>query len=137
MSIDMSLNESQLKERISGMFNDGIIENLTVDDSLMGLHLLKEEFKSKNYLKSEKNTISYFKALSNPHRLKIIKLIKNGIKCSCQLEFALELSQPTISHHLKILQQAKIISIKPKGKWRLISLNETPIIFWVLSQFTH
>jgi ArsR family transcriptional regulator len=78
--------------------------------------------------------MNFFKAISNSKRLKIIQLLKIGAKCSCELEWSLKLSQPTISHHLRILENSNIIKITQKGKWKLISLNETPIIFWLLEQ---
>ena len=61
-------------------------------------------------------------------------MLKQGVLCSCELEYILNLSQPTISHHLKQLENAGIIKILKKGKWNKIELNETPIIYWIFNQ---
>lgn len=58
-----------------------------------------------------------FKALSNPVRLQIIDLISQGGGqiCGCDIEHHFELTQPTISHHLKVLRDAGLISSEARG----------------------
>jgi ArsR family transcriptional regulator, arsenate/arsenite/antimonite-responsive transcriptional repressor len=60
-----------------------------------------------------------FKAIAHPVRIKILDLIQqgNGEACSCDIERFFELSQPTISHHIKVLQEAGLISSEPRGVW--------------------
>ncbi len=58
-----------------------------------------------------------FKALSNPIRLQIIDLISQGGGqiCGCDIERHFDLTQPTISHHLKVLRDAGLISSEARG----------------------
>jgi len=58
------------------------------------------------------------KALSDPARLRLISLIaSNGEMCVCDLTEPLGLSQPTVSHHLKVLAKAGLVSREKRGKW--------------------
>ncbi|MEM2957705.1 MAG: metalloregulator ArsR/SmtB family transcription factor [Candidatus Jordarchaeaceae archaeon] len=59
----------------------------------------------------------FFKALADHNRLKILKMLAVREMCVCELNVALDISQGTISHHLKILQEAKLIKGRVKGKW--------------------
>jgi ArsR family transcriptional regulator, arsenate/arsenite/antimonite-responsive transcriptional repressor len=61
-----------------------------------------------------------FKALGDPVRLRLVSLIgarQGGEVCVCDLTAAFELTQPTISHHLKILKEAGIIDSERRGTW--------------------
>jgi ArsR family transcriptional regulator len=68
--------------------------------------------------------IEIFKALSDKNRLLIIDMLSCGELCACDIMEGLELTQPTISHHMKILQQAGLVNAKKKGKWTIYSLNK-------------
>ncbi|WP_106400868.1 ArsR/SmtB family transcription factor [Actinocorallia populi] len=61
-----------------------------------------------------------FKALSDPVRLRLLNLIaasEGGEACVCDLTGPFELSAPTISHHLKVLRQAGLITGERRGTW--------------------
>ncbi|MGI5456458.1 ArsR/SmtB family transcription factor [Streptomyces sp. CA-249302] len=62
-----------------------------------------------------------FKALGDPVRLRLLSMIasrgEGGEVCVCELTPAFELSQPTISHHLKLLRQAGLIDCERRGTW--------------------
>ncbi|HUY52519.1 MAG TPA: metalloregulator ArsR/SmtB family transcription factor [Streptosporangiaceae bacterium] len=61
-----------------------------------------------------------FKALADPVRLRLVSLIgahQGGEVCVCELTTAFELTQPTISHHLKVLREAGIIDSERRGTW--------------------
>ncbi|MEU0049574.1 metalloregulator ArsR/SmtB family transcription factor [Streptomyces sp. NPDC006309] len=61
-----------------------------------------------------------FKALGDPVRLRLLSLIASragGEVCVCDLTPAFDLSQPTISHHLKLLKQAGLIGSERRGTW--------------------
>ncbi len=60
---------------------------------------------------------TFFSALGDTTRLKILKLIAGEELCSCEVMAALELTQPTTSHHLGILERAGLLSSRRKGKW--------------------
>jgi ArsR family transcriptional regulator, arsenate/arsenite/antimonite-responsive transcriptional repressor len=61
-----------------------------------------------------------FRALGDPVRLRLVSLIgahQGGEVCVCDLTTAFELTQPTISHHLKVLREAGIIDCERRGTW--------------------
>ena len=60
---------------------------------------------------------AFFAALGDATRLKMLKLIADEELCSCEVMAALELTQPTTSHHLGILERAGLLSSKRNGKW--------------------
>ena len=60
---------------------------------------------------------TFFSALGDTTRLRILKLIAGEELCSCEVMAALELTQPTTSHHLGILERAGLLSSRRKGKW--------------------
>ncbi len=65
-----------------------------------------------------------FKALSDVTRLKIVGMISQKEMCVYDIFQELNISQPAVSHHLKILKQAGLIMGRKKGKWVLYSINE-------------
>ncbi len=73
--------------------------------------------------KSYEDTAVVFKALSDPNRLIIIEMLKNGEMCACELLEELHISQSTLSHHMKTLCKAEIVSCRREGKWMHYSLS--------------
>ncbi|MFG2578361.1 ArsR/SmtB family transcription factor [Streptomyces malaysiensis] len=71
-----------------------------------------------------------FKALDDPIRLRLLSMIASragGEVCVCDLTPAFDLSQPTISHHLKLLRQAGLIDCERRGTW---------VYYWLLPETT-
>jgi DNA-binding transcriptional ArsR family regulator len=66
-----------------------------------------------------------FKALAHPVRIRILKLISmsSDSLCSCDIESHFPLRQPTISHHMKILKEAGLVSSTQEGSWVKYRLN--------------
>ncbi|MGD9516651.1 winged helix-turn-helix transcriptional regulator [Mycolicibacterium vanbaalenii] len=61
-----------------------------------------------------------FKALADPARVKLLSLIaaaRDGEACICDLTAPLGLSQPTVSHHMKLLVDAGLVSREQRGRW--------------------
>jgi ArsR family transcriptional regulator len=58
-----------------------------------------------------------FRALADPTRVAIVNRLAAGEACVCDLNAAFELSQPTISHHLKVLRQAGLVESSRRGTW--------------------
>ena len=66
-----------------------------------------------------------FKALADPNRLRLLSIIKaesSGETCVCDLIGPLDLSQPTVSHHLRILVDAGLLNREKRGTWAYYSL---------------
>ncbi len=70
-------------------------------------------------------TASLFKALADPARVRILNLLatRADAVCGCDLEGPLELSQPTVSFHLKKLHEAGLLDREKRGLWVYYSLN--------------
>lgn len=67
------------------------------------------------------------KAVADPARLQLLALIKSspsGESCVCDLTVPLALSQPTVSHHLRILTDAGLLRREGRGTWAWYSVNE-------------
>lgn len=64
-----------------------------------------------------------FKALSDEHRLKIIDLLSCGERCACDLLPHFQFSQPTLSHHMKVLIESGLVVSRKVGVWQHYSLN--------------
>lgn len=61
---------------------------------------------------------SVMKVLADPARLRILSMIAaRGDACVCHLTEPLGLSQPTVSHHLKVLHEAGLLEREPRGRW--------------------
>lgn len=71
----------------------------------------------------EKKTALIFKALCDENRVKILKLLRSGEKCACKLLEELNITQPTLSHHMKILCDSEIVVGRKEGKWMHYSLS--------------
>ncbi|MFE4226549.1 ArsR/SmtB family transcription factor [Arthrobacter sp. NPDC056886] len=66
-----------------------------------------------------------FKALADPNRLRLLSIVKagdSGEACVCDLTEPLDLGQPTVSHHLKILVEAGLLHREKRGTWAYYSL---------------
>ena len=61
------------------------------------------------------------KALSDPNRVRVIKLLEDRSLCVCEIQQVLGLSQPTVSSHLKILEDAGLVGKERQGTWMIYS----------------
>ena len=64
-----------------------------------------------------KDFVDVMKALSDPNRIKIIKILQHKMMCVCELQAALNVAQPTVSKHLKILEEAGLVDYQKDGLW--------------------
>ena len=64
-----------------------------------------------------KSFVKVMKALSDPNRVKIVKLLQQKTMCVCELRGVLGLAQPTVSKHLKILEEAGLVDYHKDGLW--------------------
>ena len=63
------------------------------------------------------------KALGDNNRLQIVRMLSDGEKCGCKLLDSFDITQPTLSHHMKILCECGLVNDKKVGKWHHYSLN--------------
>lgn len=86
----------------------------------------------------EKRTAIIFKAFCDENRIKILKLLTTGEKCACKLLEEINITQPTMSHHMKILCDSGIVAGRKEGKWMYYSISEEGLeaVIEYLNQFT-
>ena len=69
-----------------------------------------------------------FNALADPIRLEIIDFLRDGEKCVCEITPHLNLVQPLVSRHLRILKNAGLVKRRKKSTWHYYSLTDKRII---------
>ncbi len=68
-----------------------------------------------------KSFIRVMKALSDPNRVRVLKLLENKALCVCEIQNVLGLAQPTVSSHMKILEDAGLVKKERQGTWMIYS----------------
>lgn len=71
----------------------------------------------------EKKTAIVFKAFCDENRIRILRLLLTGEKCGCRLLEELNVTQPTLSHHMKILCDSGVVVGRKEGKWIHYSIS--------------
>lgn len=66
----------------------------------------------------------FLKALADPKRLAIVDLLSNGTMCACEILDHFDFTQPTLSHHMKVLQSAGVVLAEKRGRWQHYSLAD-------------
>jgi len=69
------------------------------------------------------NNARVFKAFCDEKRLTILDMLQSGEKCACVLLEKFDISQPTLSHHMKILVDSGVVAARKEGKWTYYSIN--------------
>jgi len=68
--------------------------------------------------------IKIMKALSDPNRIKIIKMLQERELCVCEIQAVLDVSQSSVSKHLKILEDSELVNSRKEGLWVNYSLAD-------------
>ncbi len=87
--------------------------------------------KIKNSLENEKEIellSNMFKALSDPTRLRIIYILSKSSLCVCDISTILDINQSSISHHLRVLRDTKLVKFKREGKLVIYSLDDEHVL---------
>ena len=74
-----------------------------------------------------KKTAAVFKAFCDENRIMILQLLQGGEKCACKLLTEMNITQPTLSHHMKILCESGIVKGRKEGKWMHYSISRDGI----------
>ena len=73
-----------------------------------------------NYLENA----AVFKAFCDETRLMALSLLQSGEKCACELLEQVNVSQSTLSHHMKILVESGVVASRKDGKWMYYSISQ-------------
>lgn len=71
-----------------------------------------------------KKAATMFKAFCDENRLQILELLQSGEKCACNILDEMHITQPTLSHHMKILCDSGVVVGRKEGKWMHYSISE-------------
>lgn len=80
-----------------------------------------------------------FKALSEPNRLKIMDMLSCGEKCACDILEHFDFTQPTLSHHMKVLMDCGLVKCRKEGLWSHYSLdnkNSNQLVLFLMNLIT-
>jgi len=87
-----------------------------------------------------KDFIKTIKALSDPNRVKIVKMLQHKSMCVCEVQTVLNVSQPTVSKHLKILKEVGFVRYEKDGLWvnyHLADGSKSPYVASMLGNLRH
>ena len=65
-----------------------------------------------------------FKALSDENRLNILSMLSENELCACKLLEEFKITQPTLSHHMKVLSKSGLVNSRKEGKWSYYTINK-------------
>jgi len=71
-----------------------------------------------------KNIANIFKALGDETRLQIVDMLKSGTMCACKLLEKFEITQPTLSYHMKMLVDSGLVECEKRGIWNNYKINK-------------
>ena len=112
-------------QRLKNLIKTNICQAENVDKYREELILLAQEIAD---VKKAKIQSKFFKALSDEKRIRILKLLTVREMWGCELMIALDVTQPNLSHYLRILENQKIVSRRKKGKWVYCSLADKKLV---------
>ena len=87
-----------------------------------------------------KDFIRVMRALSDPNRVKLIKMLQHKVMCVCEIQTALGIAQPTVSKHLRVLQDAGLVRFRKDGLWvnyHLTDGSSSPYAASILGNIRH
>ncbi len=106
-------------KRLERLLCSGLRPSEELEDYAKRLRKLANQLADPDLLRRKSRLL---KALANGTRLKMLKLLSVREMCVCELTVALDLTQPTASHHLNILQNVGLVKDRKEGKWVFYSL---------------
>jgi len=113
---------SELEQKLKQLYEQGVVK----ETAKQRISELKEVEEIIPQMKKDKQLIKLlklYKALGNKNRLLILWLIIKGVRCACEIEHLLNLSQSTVSHHINTLVEVGAIESMKSGKWNLVKSN--------------
>jgi ArsR family transcriptional regulator len=123
---------SRTNKRLKRLTESGICSS---DDASKYADDLKKSADETMSMESAEQRSRFFKALADGIRLRILSLLVTREMCVCEVMVALDLTQPTASHHLGILENVGLVKHRKEGKWVFYRLSDPSQIKKMLNQF--
>ena len=117
--------KTRVSKRLNRLIKSGICPAEDASEYAEELKELAEQVGGKN---SAKKQSKLFKALADETRLKILGLLEIREMCVCEIMVALDLTQPTASYHLGLLENAGLVKDRKEGKWVFYSLESPELV---------
>ena len=112
-------------ERLKRLAESGICSSENASEYADELKKLADKAMTAENAKKRSNV---FKALADENRLRILNLLKTREMCVCEVMVALDLTQPTASHHLRILENVELVKDRKEGKWTFYRIADHRLI---------
>ena len=116
---------SKTSKRLKRLAESGICSSEDASEYADELKKLADKIMSAESVEKKSKV---FKALGDENRLRILGLLTAREMCVCEVMVALDLTQPTASHHLRILENVGLVKDRKEGKWVFYSLSEPSLI---------
>ena len=114
MNVESVMSRPRVKKRLSRLIESGICPAEDCSKYADELRQLADEVSN---VKTAEKQSKFFKALGDETRLRILNFLEVREMCVCEIMVALELTQPTASHHLRLLENAGLVKHRKEGKW--------------------
>lgn len=129
MSYLRSMTESKVDKRLKRLAESGVCCTEKASGYAGELKELAEKGISKENAARKRKA---FKVLADATRLRILGLLAAREMCVCEIMVALDLTQPTASHHLRILESIGLVKDRKEGKWVFYSLSDPDFVAHLL-----
>lgn len=121
-----TIEDQVLKERLERLVDSGLCPVRDISEYVVKLReITRDIVRIKENIRKRSR---FFKALADDTRLIILRLLEVREMCVCEVMAALGLTQPTISHHLGILEKVDLIKSRKEGKWVFYSIADLKLI---------
>lgn len=123
--VKRDMSKTRVDKRLARLVKSSICPAEDASDYAEELRELADKMANKALAKKESR---FFKSLADESRIRVLKLLMLREMCVCEIMVALNLTQPTASHHLGILEKEGIIKRKKEGKWVYYAIADSEIL---------
>ena len=125
LSVGSVMSKPRVGKRLNRLIESGICP---AEDASKYADELKQLADKVASVENADKRSRFFKALADETRLRILGLLEVREMCVCEVMVALDLTQPTASHHLGILENAGLVKDRKEGKWVFYNIADPKLI---------